>query len=173
MLKAVRLCVPVCVLISRSFFLAVAVSPSLSAPGPPCRCLWVSSGPEWFLSFLLRALEAYRPLLLLFSGDAQPAHTDAAAAVAASAASAGAVGQGGGETQTGAGGGSGDGGGGWGAGGVDPVAYFARGLTLLARSVLLTGNRSVCGCVSVCVLACVGLLCFERVVARNAGRCGG
>ncbi|CAN0229055.1 unnamed protein product, partial [Laminaria digitata] len=63
-------------------------------------------GPEWFLSFLLNALEAYRPLLE--GDDARPLP---GASVSASAR----------------------GGGGGGGGGVDCLAYFARGLALLAR----------------------------------------
>lgn len=82
---------------------------------------FVGAGPEWFLSFLLRALEAYRPLLLVLAGDLRPP------------ASSAAIGEE--EAQGGTGAGAGGGAGGWGGGGVDPLAYFARGLALLARSV--------------------------------------
>lgn len=51
-------------------------------------------GPEWFLSFLLRALAAYRPLLEDDGADANDSIV---------------------------------------GGGVDRVAYFARGVALIAR----------------------------------------
>ena len=111
-------------------------------------CRVVSPGPEWFLSFLLRALEAYRPLLLMFSSDVQPAPAPAPAPAASPA--------------VGEGGGGGGGGGGWGAGGVDPMAYFARGLTLLARSVLFLANSVV--------RACLYLPCFEGRGGREHRR---
>ena len=80
-------------------------------------------GPEWFLSFLLRALEAYRPLLEI--DDAQPLLGINANG---SASSAGGVDGDGGSVRARAA---------RGVGGVDCVAYFARGLALLARSELL------------------------------------
>lgn len=60
------------------------------------------------MSFLLRALEAYRPLLLVLLPPPPPAEggTELEAREA-----------------------------GWGGESVDPLAYFARGLALLARCV--------------------------------------
>lgn len=76
------------------------------------RGIFSSSGPEWFLSFLLHALEAYRPLLE-DDDEASGSYGD---------------------------GGSGDGRSGSGEE-VDRVAYFARGLALLARCELSEVNR--------------------------------
>eukprot|EP00752_Nemacystus_decipiens_P007232 g6473.t1 len=115
--------------------------------------------PEWFLSFLLRALEAYRPLLLLCSGDVQPAQT------ASSPSPADDEGGDEGETRTGAG----ESDSGWGAGGVDPVAYFARGLTLLARRRLRAQLGAAASDGSLLSHTVEEALAFDRRLDEEAG----
>ncbi|CBN76706.1 hypothetical protein Esi_0000_0496 [Ectocarpus siliculosus] len=98
-------------------------------------------GPEWFLSFLLRALEAYRPLLLLL---ALPPPAEGAPELEA--------------REAGRGGGS-----------VDPLAYFARGLALLARRRLRAQLGEAAADESLLSHTVEEALAFDRCLDREAG----
>ncbi|CAM9174230.1 unnamed protein product [Ectocarpus sp. 6 AP-2014] len=97
--------------------------------------------PEWFLSFLLRALEAYRPLLLLL---ALPPPAEGAPELEAREA-------------------------GWGGRSVDPLAYFARGLALLARRRLRAQLGAAAADESLLSHTVEEALTFDRCLDREAG----
>ncbi|CAM9192731.1 unnamed protein product [Scytosiphon promiscuus] len=117
--------------------------------------------PEWFLSFLLRALDAYRPLLLhlLTAEGVNPREQQRQQQQLLPARDAGGTGPPRAGTADGV----------WGAAGVDPLAYFARGLALLARRRLRAQLGAAAADGSLLSHTVQEALAFDRTLDREAG----